>query len=219
MKMRVLVALAAIMILALTGCGGHDHDTTPVFVTEILSDSTFDGDIQLDFALNLFTVAQGSFETQQRVFAGLDPFNNVEYRAFLHFPLTGVNGVPRDAIIESAFLDIFIDDIITQFLTDTIPLRIDLVFFQPPLLIGSDFDRPALATTTLRPPISRADLGSNVPINVTPLMVEAQRLGLLDFQIRIMEDFGNVIPGLIEINNTTGGNRNLFAPLLTITYF
>ncbi len=86
-------------------------------------------------------------------------------------------------------------------------MRIDLVSFQPPDLIGSDFDRtiqPALATMTLRPPISQADFGGRVPIDVTPLMEEAQRLGLLDFQLRILEDFGFVTPGVIGINDTTG---------------
>ena len=217
--MKFFAALAAFMILTLTGCGSNNSNPPPLFVTEILSDSTFDGDIQLDFSLNLFTVAQGSFETQQRVFAGLDPFIDLEYRAFLHFPLTGVNGVPGDAVIKSAFLDIFIDDIITQFSTDTIPLRIDLVILPSPFLVGTDFDFPEQLSISVSPPISLADLDSHVTIDVTPLMSEAQRLGLANFQVRIMEDFGIVTPGLIEINNTTGGNRNLFAPLLTVTYF
>jgi hypothetical protein len=46
-------------------------------------------------------------------------------------------------------------------------------------------------------------------------MVEAQRRGLADFQIRILEDDGFVFPGLIEIDDTTI-NR---APLLTVSYF
>jgi hypothetical protein len=44
-------------------------------------------------------------------------------------------------------------------------------------------------------------------------MVEAQRQGLANFQIRILEDDGFVYPGLIEINDT-----NAFAPLLEVTY-
>jgi hypothetical protein len=50
-------------------------------------------------------------------------------------------------------------------------------------------------------------------------MAEAQRLGLPDFQIRILEDLGPVSPGLIEINDTTGANRGLLAPLLQVEYF
>jgi hypothetical protein len=50
-------------------------------------------------------------------------------------------------------------------------------------------------------------------------MVEVQRLGLADFQIRILEDLGLVAPGLIEINDTTGASREVLAPLLEVTYF
>src|SRR6185369_1687896 len=142
--------------------------------------------------------------------------------SFLVFHLTGAGGVPDNAIIDSAFLDIVINNISPQPLIGTIPLRIDLISFQPPNLIGSDYDRtiqPALATMTLSPPISQADFGSHVSINVTPLMDEAQRLGLLDFQLRILEDLGTVTPGLVEINDSNGVNRNTLAPLLEVTYF
>ena len=160
--------------------------------------------------------------TVQSVFAGIDPVTGVESRAFLDFPLTGVNGVPGNAIIDSAFLDIFIDNIATQRLTDTVPLRIDLVSFQPPNLIGTDFDlnlQPTLATIRVSPPITQADFRRHVTIDVTALMVVAQRTGQLDFQVRIMEDLGIVTPGLIEINDTTGANRNTLAPVLQVTYF
>jgi hypothetical protein len=50
-------------------------------------------------------------------------------------------------------------------------------------------------------------------------MVEAQRLGLLDFQVRILEDLGPVTPGLIEITDTTGVNRGAVAPQLQVNYF
>ena len=51
-------------------------------------------------------------------------------------------------------------------------------------------------------------------MDVTSLMVEAQRRGLVNFQIRILEDLGIVLPGYIEINDLTV-NR---APLLEVTY-
>ena len=63
------------------------------------------------------------------------------------------------------------------------------------------------------------DVGKNVSIDVTPLMIEAQRRGLVDFQVRIMEDLGPAIPILVEINDTTGVNRGSLGPLLTVTYF
>lgn len=215
MKRTFLAVLAAFMVLTLTGCGSSHNDSPPVFVTSILSDSSFDGDIQQNFITGAFTVTRNT----QSLFAGIDPISEDEYRAFLDFHLTGTNGVPGDAIINSAHLDIFINSIDTQFTTDTIPLRIDLVSFQPPDLFPSDFDRTALATVSVRPPISWADFGRHVKIDVTPLMIEAQRLGLLDFQVRIMEDFGIVTPGLIEINDTTTINRSILAPLLKVTYF
>lgn len=214
MKRIVLAALAAFMIMSLAGCG--DGGTTvvvtpppPVFVTtDIISDPFYDGDISEAFFVNR------SINTQN-VVAGIDPNSGLEYRAFLDFHLTGSGGVPGNAIIDSAFLDIFINNVFPQ----SIPLQIDLVSFQPPDLIGSDFNRPALLTISVIPSISPAAIGSHVSIDVTPLMVEAQRLGLLDFQIRIMEDLRFNTPGLIEINNTTGINRNTLAPLLSVTYF
>lgn len=220
MKKLFLAALSVFMILALTGCGdGGRNNPQPFVVTTILSDPVFDGDIQKTPVTGTFIVTQGN---TQSVFAGIHPTSGVEFRAFLDFRLTGLNGVPGNAIIDSAFLDIFINSIVPQPLIGTIPLRIDLVSFQPPDLIGTDFDRtlqPALASITVSPPISQADFGQHVTIDVTPLMVEAQRLGLLDFQVRIMEDLGIVTPGLIEINDTTGVNRSTLAPLLQVTYF
>lgn len=220
MKKLFVATLSAFMILALTGCGdGGNHNRPSFVVTTILSDPVFDGDIQKAPVTGAFTVTQGN---TQSVFAGIHPTSGVEFRAFLDFRLTGANGVPGNAIIDSAFLDIVITDIIPQPLTGTIPLLVDLVSFQPPDLIGSDFDRtlqPALASITVSPPISQADFGRHVTIDVTPLMDEAQRLGLPDFQVRIMEGFGFVTPGVIEINDTTGANRRILAPLLEVTYF
>ena len=215
MKRTFLAVLAVLMVLTLTGCGSNNNDSTPVFVTSIFSDPFFDGDIQVAPSGALINITQAV--NTQNVFAGLDPVTGDEFRAFLDFPLSGVNGVPGNAIIESAFLDIFINNIDMQFPATTIPMRIDLVSFQPPALIESDFDRPAILTNTV--PLFLSDLRSHVTIDVTSLMIEAQRLGLVDFQVRIMEDCGFVAPGLIEINDTTGIDRNTLAPLLTVTYF
>jgi hypothetical protein len=157
----------------------------------------------------------------QSVFAGINPDTNAEYRAFLDFPLTGAGGVPRNAVIVSATLDIVINSISPQPLTGTIPIRIELVSFQPPTLVETDFDRslqPALVTATITPPISQVDFGNHVSLDVTSMMQEAQRLGLADFQVRILEDLGAASPGLIEITDTTGPNRRVLAPLLQVTY-
>lgn len=217
-KRTILSALILIVGLGLTGCGG-DHGGPSYIVTQILSDPVYDGDIAKDPDTGLFLIAQSN---TQSVFAGIDPVSLVEYRAFLDFPLGGVGGVPLDAVIESATLVLYISSIRPWPLTYTIPVRIDLVSFQPPTLFETDYDRsiqPALATTTIYPAISQADLGSYVAVDVTSLMREAQRRGLPDFQVRILEDLGPVFPGLIEINDTTGPLRGELAPLLEVTYY
>ncbi len=217
MKKLFLAVSALFLIVMMAGCGGGD-DAPAIISTQIISDPAFDGDIARDPVSGAFTVTQGN---TQSVFAGLDPVTGVEFRAFLDFPLTGVGGVPGNASIVRATLDIFINSISPQPLVGTIPIRVDLVSFQPPTLVGTDFDRtiqPALATTTIFPPISQSDLNIHVPIDVTFLMREVQRLGLNDFQVRIMADFGT-LSGLIEINDTTGANRTILAPLLEVEYF
>lgn len=213
MKKILFAAVMMSLVLAMSGCGGGDgNNPPPSIVTQIHSRAAFDGDIQFD-PPNLFTIVQGNTPS---VFAGIVPDTRSEFRAFLDFPLTGAGGVPGSAIINSATLDIFIDSTI-QPAASSIPIRIELVTFPPQTLLASDFDRtiqPALAFTTIIPPISRADVGRHVTVDVTSLMVEAQRRGLADFQIRILEDDGFVFPGLIEIDDTTI-NR---APLLTVSY-
>jgi hypothetical protein len=220
--MKYLNTLLAAMVcaLALAGCGNdHDRGPPPIVTTQISSDPSFDGDIE-QTSPSSYTVTQGMSPTVQSVFAGIDPVNRTEFRTFLDFPLTGPGGVPGNAFIDSAFLDFYVNSL--QPNVGTIPIRIDLVSFQPPTLIPTDFDRgaqPALASVVVSPPLSPADVGTNVSIDVTPLMIEAQNLGLLDFQVRIMQDLGPAIPILLEINDTTGADRGEFAPLLTVNYF
>ena len=211
----------ACVVISLTGCGGGDSGGAPPppITTQILSDAGFDGDIE-QTSPTTFTITQGMSPSVQSVFAGIYPGTLTEFRAFLDFPLTGPGGVPGGAMIESAFLDIHIDNLIPM--TGTIPILIELVSFQPPTLIETDFDRtiqPPLAFVVVSPPFSPADIGTNVSIDVTDLMVQAQQLQLPDFQVRIMEDLGPAIPVLLEIDDTTGANRGSLAPLLTVTYF
>jgi len=221
MHIRTAVVAIACSVISLSGCGGGNSDIAPpaTVVTHILSDPAFDGDIEQTSATS-FTVTQGMSSTVQSVFAGIDPIGGTEFRAFLDFPLTGPGGVPGNAGIDSAFLEVFVDDL--QPTSGRLPVRVDLVAFQPPTLIAGDFDRtqqPALASVIVSPDISSSDVGMFVPIDVTPLMVEAQHLGLVDFQVRIMEDLGPAIPVMMVIDDSTGGNRSSRAPLLTVTYF
>jgi hypothetical protein len=223
MKRKYLAAIMVFISLALIGCG-HDHSSappppSPPIVTQIFTDQVIDGDILVPFGTPIANgiVTEGMTPTVQSVFAGINPATGDEYRAFLDFPLGGQNGVPLNAVINSAIIDIYIDSISPG---ATIPIRIDLVDFPPPL-IATDFDRnslPVLAST-IAGPITSTDVNNHVFIDVTGLMVEAQNRALPNFQIRILEDFGPVTPGLIEINDTTGGNRVALAPLLQVEYF
>jgi hypothetical protein len=216
-----LSAFAALCGL-LSGCGGGgeiDDGPPPTFTAQILSDARFDGDIE-QVSPNVYTVTQGMSSAVQNVLVGIDPVGGTEFRAFLDFPLGGPGGIPGNAVIDSAFMEIYIDNL--DPLSGRLPIRVDLVAFQPPTLIDTDFSRsvqPALASVVLSPDIDRRDVGTYVPIDVTPLMREAQRRGLADFQVRIMEDLGPAIPVLMAIDDSTGSNRQSLAPLLTVTYF
>jgi hypothetical protein len=219
MHLKPFSVAAACALLTLAGCGGGDDGPPPTVTTQILSDPVYDGDIE-QTSPDSVTVTQGMSPTVQSVLAGIDPVAGTEFRAFLDFPLTGQGGVPGDASIDSAFLEVFIDGL--QPTDAVVPVRVELVTFQPPTLLPTDFDRtqqPALAFTRLSPQLAAADVGTYVPIDVTALMVEAQRRGLADFQVRIMEDLGPPIDGLFAIDDSTGSNRSARAPLLTVTYF
>jgi hypothetical protein len=217
-KSGFCVPLAATLLL-LNACGGGGNDgPPPTYTTQISSDPAYDGDIA-QLGPDDYVVTQGMTTTVQSVFAGIDPATSYEYRAFLDFPLGGSGGVPAGAYIQSAYLDIYANSL--QPLSGALPLRIELVAFQPPVLLPTDFDltqQPALAYIQVTPPIDGSDVRTNISIDVTPLLIQAQQSGLTDFQLRVMEDLGPAIPVLLEINDTTGSDRGNFAPLLTVTY-
>lgn len=216
MKRTFLAAIMVFLILSPIGCGHHDHGTQ-LFTSSTISNQDFDGDIeQVSVSPALFsitTIAGGA----QSVLAGIDFTRGTEFRAFLDFPLSG--GVPGTAVIDSAFLYIGITSVSLQS-GNSIPIRIELVDIQSPTLTASDYDRaqqPPLAFITFS--IFQSDAGFPISVDVTSLMTEAQRLGLANFQIRILEDLVFVSPGLIEINDTTGVHRGDLAPLLQVNYF
>lgn len=97
-------------------------------------------------------------------------------------------------------------------------MLIELVSFTTTLTSG-DYNSTPLVSTSVSFPVLSTDVGQHVFVNVKPLFLEAQRLGLQNFQLRILEDFGQVTPGLIEINDITGPNSSMLAPLLEVTYF
>jgi hypothetical protein len=215
-----LLASAA-ALSCLMGCGGGedgDRNGPPAVVTHILSDSRFDGDIE-ETAPNSYVVTQGMSASVQSVLAGIDPTTQTEFRAFLDFPLGGTGGIPSDARIDSAFLEFYVDNLLPA--SGSLPVRVELVAFQPPNLIGTDFDRaiqPQISAVLVSGDVNRNDIGNFVDVDVTPLLVEAQRQGLVDFQVRVLEDLGPAIDVLMEIDDTTGPARSQRGPVLTVTY-
>jgi len=114
---------------------------------------------------------------------------------------------------------VLIDNVIP--LNGSVSIRVELVAFQPPTLIGTDFDRailPPLGAVLIEGLVTAADIGQFVPVDVTPLMVQAQQRGLASLQLRILEDLGPTNFTLIEIDDSITAARPQRAPLLTVTY-
>lgn len=146
-------------------------------IVQILSDQPRDGDIAFDPVQNSFTITQGP-DTLLFGIDFADP-NQPEYRAFLDFPL---DTIPLDAIIVSATLTVFVNFV--DF-SAAVPVLLDLVEY--PVTTGlapADYSSPPLAVRAFE--IFNFDTGTDVNIDVTPLMREAQRLGLADFQLRFL---------------------------------
>jgi hypothetical protein len=185
-------------------------------ISQVFSDPNADGDIAHDPGPpETFTISTAS--TTLGVLVGIAPLSAIEYRGFLDFPLSGAGGVPANATIVSATLEVFINQVLMAAPATTVPILIDLVSFQPPILIADDFSRvtqPPLTSRTFN--IFSADARSTVPIDVTTLMREAQRLGLPDFQVRLLLDL-TATSGQIEIDDRPTVSAT--APLLTVEYF
>jgi hypothetical protein len=209
----------ACALLCLPGCGGDRPPVVPPpVVTHILSNPHFDGDIEQTSPTS-FTVTQGMSPSVQSVLAGISPSTRTEFRAFLNFPLGGSGGVPLNAFIDSAFLELLVDNVIP--VNGSVPIRVELVAFQPPTLIGTDFLRsalPPLGAVLVNGNVTGADIGWFVPVDVTSLMIQVQQRGLVDFQVRIMEDLGPASFTLMVIDDPITADRPQRAPLLTVTY-
>lgn len=207
--------MTSLALVFISGCGGGDDEPdyhVEIFSAQILSDQVADGDIAQSPSASL-TVT--SALNTGSILAGIDSDSGDEFRGFLDFPLRGPHGVPSGATIDSATLEIFISDLVIPATEQTLPMLVDLVAFQPPTLVSSDFDRlvqPPLLTMPFD--FFPSDIGNFVVIDVTALMDEAQMEGLSDFQLRFVLDF-IATTGLLEIDDTTADT----APLLTVNYY
>jgi hypothetical protein len=210
---KYVVCLVIVMaMLVLAGCPvSVEHDDPTIYTVDILSDQAADGEIRyIPPPTDSYVVS--SAVNNLSVLAGIDPVNEYEYRGFLDFPLRSTGGVPIDANIDSATLEIYI----TYVSNSTVPMIIDLVDFQPPNLIYTDFDRASLLALLSQPiDFYASDENAYVVFDVTPLMIEAQSRGLPDLQLRFLLDTYYAAAGLIEIDD----NDPNYAPLLTVSYY
>lgn len=211
MKKLLMMGVIAAVMLTVAACGGSGG-SRPVYVAQIYSDQSADGDIAFDPVLQTFTVTNGP----ETLFFGIDDRdrNLPEYRAFLDFPLDGSTGedvIPAGAVIVSATLKLFLNEV--SFAT-VIPTLLDLVPFPISQLKPQDFSSPPLMFRRLD--FFRSDQGNFVSIDVSPLMREAQRLGLSDFQVRFLLDLSVSDIGLVGIEDRPG--IALTSPLLTVKY-
>jgi len=202
-----ILGLMGVLALVLAGCGGGDDRTTVVI--QSLSDQPVDGDIGFT-APATFSISQA--DVSRNVLYGIDS-GGTEFRAFLDFPLDGSNGggvVPLSAVIVAADIEIFVNSVT---LSSSVPTLLDLVSFPVTGLTSVDYDSTPLLT---RAPfdILSSDINNFVRIDVTSLMVEAQRLGLRDLQLRFLLDLVPGASGLVEIDDDVAGR----APLLTVEY-
>jgi hypothetical protein len=204
-----ILGLVGVLAVLLAGCGGGGGDGPHTVVIQSLSDQPADGDIGFT-APGTFTISQAN--VTKNVLYGIDS-GGTEFRAFLDFPLDGSTGggvVPLGAAIVSAYIEVFVNNVS---ISSPVPTLLDLVPFPITGLTSADFNSTPFLT---RPSfdIFRSDINTFVRIDVTSLMVEAQRRGLPDLQLRFLLDFIPGASGLVEIDDGAAGR----APLLTVEF-
>jgi hypothetical protein len=213
MKKPCSLGLLMILLLPLAGCGGGGGSDRSQFVANIVSDQAADGDIAFDPVTGTYTITPAP----PVLFFGISPPdidpNLTEFRAFLDFPLDGSTGedvLPAAAGILAASLEVFVSEVS---FASQVPALIDLITYPVDRLGVPDFDSPPILTQSVN--FFPEDTGTLVQIDVTPLMREAQRIGLSDLQLRFLLDF-TVDSGVVAIEDRP--NVLLTAPLLTVLY-
>ena len=211
MKRAIFPGLALVLAVTLAGCWGDEHTPTTI-VGQILSDSAADGDVAFDSASSTYTISHA--DTAGNVIFGTDA-SDVEYQAFLDFPLDGSNGgsvIPLSAVILAADIEVSVSSV--RFAT-TVPTRLDLVTYSSTGPTSADFILSSTPPATYRTlSFLSSDQGNFVRIDVTSLMQEAQRQGLTNFQVRFLLDFVSGASGLVTLADAGSAT----APLLTVEY-
>jgi hypothetical protein len=205
-----ILGLVGVFALVLAGCGGGGGDAPPptTVVIQSVSDQPVDGDVGFT-APNTYLSSQAN--STGDVQYGFDS-GGTEFNAFLNFPLDGFTGggvVPLNAVIVSADIEVFVNDV--QF-SSSVPTLLDLVPFSVIGLTSADFNRAAVLTRTPFNINFSPDVGNFVLIDVTSLMIEAQNRGDRDLQLRFLP--ATVAPGLVVLDDGVAGRR----PLLTVEF-
>jgi hypothetical protein len=201
-----ILGLVGILALILAGCGGGGDDRNAVIQSP--SDQLADGDIGFT-APATFVISQANVTNDVQY--GIDA-GGTEFQAFLDFPLDGFTGggvLPLSAVIVAADIEVFVNNVT---LAASVPTLLDLVSFNPLGLAQEDFNSVPLAT---RAPfdILSSDIGNFVRIDVTSLMVEAQRLGLRNLQLRFLIE-SLAATGVVVLDDGVTGRE----PLLTVEF-
>src|SRR5512140_3013316 len=124
-----ILGLVGVLALVLAGCGGSSEPD--FFVFEQLSDQAVDADITYTGVGSPTIFPASSTHTLQ---IGVDA-GGAEYRGFLDFP---IGGLPPSADVRFAYIDVFVGSVPFG---ASVPVLVELVDFQPPVLIASDFFR------------------------------------------------------------------------------
>jgi hypothetical protein len=208
MKRVLLAVLAISLMLLVSGCGSSSNTNT--FVSSILSLHISDAEVE-DTGTSIIR-RQGNLSF---VRAGIDPaVNGSEFGAFLVFPLNDAGGVPSNAIIDKATLEVFVNRLTLQQSAVELPIQIELIATPGRTLTDSFFTTPAAHAIKLTK-ILPADVNGFVAFNVTDLMVRAQLDGLSDFQVRILQDLTPPTSnGVVEIEDAITAR----APLLEVVW-
>jgi len=212
MRKILVLGLVGVLALVLAGCGGGDGRPGPI-VFEQLSDQAVDADIAYTGVGSPTIFPASSTGTIQ---VGVDG-GGTEYRGFLDFPIAGQ--IPLLADVQLAYIEVFVGSVPFG---ANVPVLMELVDFNPPLL-ASDYFReppaPYLPPVLARPIFSFRPSDAVAPriavrIEVTSLVREALVRAQPEFQVRILLDPAVPGPGIVQLDDDAAQT----APLLHVEY-